>query len=47
MLLKSKKLGLEGITGSNGHQFEQTQGDSEGQEGAWRTAVHGVTKSLT
>ena len=27
----------------NGHKFEQTQGDSEGQ----RTPVHGVTKSQT
>ena len=47
MLLKSKKLGLEGITNSNGHQFEQTQGDSEGQGGAWNAGVHGVTKSWT
>ena len=30
----------------NGHELEQTQGDSEGQE-AWRAAVHGVTKSQT
>ena len=30
----------------NGHEFEQTQGDSEGQE-AWCVAVHGVAKSLT
>ena len=30
----------------NGHEFEQTQGDSEGQE-AWHAAVHGVTKSET
>ena len=28
----------------NGHEFEQTQGHSEGQ-GAWRAAVHGVAKS--
>ena len=28
----------------NGHEFEQTQGGSEGQE-AWRVAVHGVPKS--
>ena len=30
----------------NGHQFEQTPGDSEGQE-AWCAAIHGVTKSQT
>ena len=30
----------------NGHEFEQTQGDSEGQE-AWHAAVHGVAKSRT
>ena len=30
----------------NGHEFEQTQGDSEGQE-AWCVAVHGVAKSRT
>ena len=30
----------------NGHEFEQTPGDSEGQ-GAWRAAVHGVEKSQT
>ena len=30
----------------NGHEFEQTLGDSEGQE-AWHAAVHGVTKSWT
>ena len=29
----------------NGHEFEQTPGDSEGE--AWRAAVHGVTKSQT
>ena len=29
-----------------GHEFEQTLGDSEGQE-TWRAAVHGVTKSRT
>ena len=46
MLLKSK-LGLEGITDSNGHQFEHTQGDSEGQGRAWRAGVHGVTESWT
>ena len=28
----------------NGHEFEQTSGDSEGEE-AWHTTVHGVTKS--
>ena len=28
----------------NGHEFEQTPGDSEGWE-AWNVAVHGVTKS--
>ena len=30
----------------NGHEFEQTQGDSEGQE-AWRAAVHEVAKNQT
>ena len=30
----------------NGHEFEQTLGDSEGQE-AWHAAVHGVAKSRT
>ena len=30
----------------NGHVFEKTRGDSEGQE-AWRAAVLGVTKSRT
>ena len=28
----------------NGHAFEQTVGESEGQK-AWHAAVHGVTKS--
>ena len=30
----------------NGHEFEQTLGDGEGQE-AWCAAVHGITKSRT
>ena len=30
----------------NGHEFEQTLGDSEGQ-GAWRAAVDGAAKSWT
>ena len=30
----------------DGHEVEQTPGDSEGQE-AWCAAVHGVTKSQT
>ena len=30
----------------NGHEFEQTPGDSEGQED-WHAAVHGVTESQT
>ena len=30
----------------NGHEFEQTPGDSKGQE-AWRAAVYGVAKSQT
>ena len=30
----------------NGHEFEQTPGDSEGQE-AWHVAVHGNAKSQT
>ena len=28
----------------NGHEFQQTLGDSEGRE-AWYAAVHGVTES--
>ena len=28
----------------NGHEFEQAAGAGDGQE-AWRTTVHGVTKS--
>ena len=30
----------------NGHEFEQTLGDSEGQ-GSWRAAVHEVAKRQT
>ena len=30
----------------NGHEFEQAQGDCEGQ-GAWRAAVHGAAESQT
>ena len=30
----------------NGHEFEQTLGDSAGQ-GTWCAAVHGVAKSWT
>ena len=30
----------------NGHEFEQTPGESEGQA-AWSTAVHGVSKGWT
>ena len=30
----------------SGHEFEQTVGDSEGQE-AWSAAVHGVAESDT
>ena len=30
----------------NGHEFEQTLGDGEGQR-AWFAAVHGVAKSQT
>ena len=30
----------------NGHEFEQTPGDSE-DRGAWLAGVHGVTKSGT
>ena len=30
----------------NGHEFEPTVGDSEGQE-AWRAVVHRVAKSYT
>ena len=45
---------LDGITDSLAHEFEQTQGDGEGQGGpvwkdreAWPAAVHGVAKSRT
>ena len=31
----------------NGHEFEQTQGDSEGQGSLVRGAVHGVAESDT
>ena len=31
----------------NGHEFEQTPGDGEGDREAWRSAVHGVAKSQT
>ena len=37
---------LDGISGWNRHEFEQTPGDSEDGE-ARRAAVHGVTKSRT
>ena len=30
----------------NGHEFEETPEDSE-EQGAWRAAVHAVTKSWT
>ena len=30
----------------NGHEFEQTLGDSDDRE-AWHAAVHGVAKSWT
>ena len=30
----------------NGHEFEQSLGDSEGQ-GAWHAAIHGVAQSWT
>ena len=30
----------------NGHEFEQTPGDSEFRE-AWHAAVHGLSKSQT
>ena len=31
----------------DGHEFEQTLGDSEGQGSLRHAEVHGVTKSLT
>ena len=37
---------LDGITDSNGHEFEQASGVGDGQ-GSWHAAVHGVTKSWT
>ena len=40
---RQKGMTEDGIT-NNGHVFDQTPGDSEGQE-AWRVAVHGVAKS--
>ena len=30
----------------NGHEFEPTPGDGEGQ-GGWRAGIHGVAKSRT
>ena len=30
----------------NGHEFEQTPGDSKGQE-AWHAAIHVIAKSQT
>ena len=30
----------------NGHEFEETLEDSE-EQGAWRAAIHAVTKSRT
>ena len=30
----------------NGHEFEQTPGDSE-EQGAWHTVVHGIAKIQT
>ena len=38
---------LDGITNSNGHAFEQTLGDGDGQGGLACYRVHGVTKSQT
>ena len=37
---------LDGITDSNGPEFEQFLGVCDGQ-GAWHVAVHGVSKSQT
>ena len=37
---------LDGITVSNGHEFEQASGVGDGQDN-WNAAVHGVTKSRT
>ena len=37
---------LDSIQQLNGHEFEQTLGDSEGQ-GDWRSAVHWVAKCRT
>ena len=31
----------------DGHEFEQTLGDSEGEREAWHAAAHGVAKSWT
>ena len=31
----------------NGHEFEQTQGDSERGREAWHAVVHGVAKNQT
>ena len=36
---------LDGITDFNGHEFEQTLGNSKRE--AWRAAVHGVAKIRT
>ena len=36
------------MVGLNGHEFEQTPGDSELKDRvAWHAAVHGVAKSQT
>ena len=44
---QQKMRWLDGITDRlNGHEFEQTQGDSEGQ-GSLACCSHGVTKSQT
>ena len=38
---------LDGVTNSDGHEFEQTQGETVMDMEAWHAAVNGVTKSQT
>ena len=44
---QQKMRWLDGITDSNGHEFEQGPRDVVKDREAWRAAVHGVAKSQT